>query len=125
MTNLRHVYVVDDDRNIRDLLCLIGEERGFACHCYASGEEFLAAVGELPVGCVLLDVRLPGMSGLDVQAELARRGRSDAIITITGHGYVDTAVESMKMGAVDFLEKPFSNEDMFAALDRAAASIPV
>lgn len=123
MSELKLVYVVDDDENLREFLCLACEERGLACRAFPDGEEFLAALDELEPAPVLLDMRLPRRSGLEVQAEMVRRGCTLPVITITGHGYVDLAVESMKMGAVDFIEKPFSNEVLFEALGRAASRL--
>jgi len=118
------VYVVDDEKDVRDLLGQICEDRGFACRGFASGEEFLDALDDLEPGCVLLDMRLPRRNGLQVQAEMARRGRAFPVIAITGYAGVDMAVESMRMGAVDFIEKPFTHDVLFEALDRACARIP-
>lgn len=113
------VYVVDDDPNIRDLLCVLCEERCLRCDTFENGEDFLEALNSLDPGTVLLDMRLPGRDGLQIQAEMAERRAGFAVIAFTGHGYVEMAVESMKMGAIDFLEKPFETAILFEALDRA------
>jgi two-component system response regulator FixJ len=117
------VYVVDDDEGVRALLADLCEDRSIVCRGFASGEEFLAALDELEPGCVLLDMRLPRRSGLQVQAEMARRGRVFPVIAITGYGGVDMAVESMKMGALDFIEKPFANDVLFEALELGFARL--
>lgn len=115
------VYIVDDDPGIHAWARNLCEERGLACRAFADGEEFLAAAADLDPGCVLLDMRMPRTSGIEVQAELARRGIAMPVIAITGYGDVGVAVQSMKLGALDFLEKPFSQELLAAALDEAFA----
>jgi two-component system response regulator FixJ len=112
------VYVVDDDPAIRDWAGLVCEELGLACRAFAGGEEFLAALEGLAPGCILLDMRMPRPNGLAVQAELSRRGSRMPVIAMTGYGDVDVAVESMKLGALDFLEKPFAREVLCEALER-------
>ena len=123
------VYVVDDDEAVRDSLRWLLEANGFRVQVFASAEEFLNAdrPGRIDrPGCLLLDVRMPGMSGLQLHDELLRRGSTLPLIFITGHGDVGMAVSSMKKGAVDFLEKPFSDEELCAVvrqhLDRAILS---
>jgi len=117
------VYVVDDEQGVRDVLIALCEDRGLACRAFATGEEFLAALNELEPGCVLLDMRLPQMGGLQVQAQMKSRGRPFPVIAITGYADVDMAVESMRMGAVDFLEKPFESAVLFDAIDRGLAAL--
>lgn len=109
--------MVDDEEGVRELLADLCEDKGIACRGFADGEAFLAALDELEPGCVLLDMRLPRRNGLQVQAEIIRRERPLQVIAITGYADVDMAVESMKMGAVDFLEKPFLNDVVFEALE--------
>lgn len=123
------VYVVDDDEAVRDSLRWLLEANGFRVQVFGSAEEFLNAdrPGRIDrPGCLLLDVRMPGMSGLQLHDELLRRGSTLPLIFITGHGDVSMAVSSMKKGAVDFLEKPFSDEELCAVvrqhLDRAILS---
>lgn len=112
------VYVVDDDPAVRDWADLVCEDIGIACRAFAGGDEFLAALDELPPGCILLDMRMPRPNGLAVQAELSRRGSRMPVIAMTGYGDVDVAVQSMKLGALDFLEKPFDRRVLGEALER-------
>ena len=123
MSSTHPVYVVDDEPGIRDLLVHLCEDRGLACRAFADGEQFLDALSDLPPGCVLLDMRLPRRNGLQVQAEMIGRGRAFPVIAITGYADVDMAVEAMRMGAVDFLEKPFQNDVLFEAIDRGLARL--
>lgn len=113
------IYVVDDDEAVRDSLRIMLEARGFGVRSFQSGEEFLEALGPAMDGCVLLDVNMPGLSGFDVQQRL--RGSGLPIIVVTGHGDVPSAVRAMKAGAVDFVEKPFSDEVILDAIARALA----
>ena len=109
------VFVVDDDEAVRDSLRWLLEGQGFKVSAFESAEQFLSYVNsypEAPLACLLLDVRMPGMSGVALQEELARRQIEMPIIFITGHGSVPMAVDSMKKGAVDFLEKPFNDEKL-------------
>jgi two-component system response regulator FixJ len=108
---------------VRDLLVALCEDRGLACRAFADGEEFLDALAGLQPGCVLLDMRLPQRNGLQVQAEMKSRGRVFPVIAITGYADVDMAVESMRMGAVDFLEKPFENAVLLDAVERGLAML--
>ena len=117
------VYVVDDQEPIRLVLCDLCDLEGWESHGFATGTDFLDALETLPPGCILLDMRMPGIKGLDIQAELADRGAPFAVIAITGHGDVDMAVESMKMGAIDFIEKPFDNDVLIEAIGRAFARL--
>ncbi len=112
------LYVVDDDPGIREWAVLICDELGLACRMFAGGEEFLAALEGLAPGCILLDMRMPRPNGLAVQAELARRGSKMPVIAMTGYGDVDVAVQSMKLGALDLLEKPFERQALSEALER-------
>jgi FixJ family two-component response regulator len=104
------VYVVDDDEAIRDALRLLMKSANLRVQCCASAEEFLASYRpELP-GCLVLDVRMPGMSGLELQHLLNDRHIGIPVVIMTGHGDVSMAVQAMKEGAVDFVEKPFKND---------------
>lgn len=100
------VYVVDDDPHFRSLAQIICEHEQMESRAFENGEMFLDALDDLGPGCVLLDMRMPLKTGLQVQAELAERGRALPVVAITGHGDAQMAVESMRLGAVDFLEKP-------------------
>lgn len=110
MLNEPTVFVVDDDQAVRDSLCWLIEAEGINVKACASANEFLDTYDPQWPGCLVLDVRLPGMSGLDLQRELTNRQIRLPIIIITGHGDVPTAVRALKAGAVDFMEKPFSDE---------------
>ena len=119
------VYVVDDDEAVRDSMRWMLEANGFRVRSFDSAEAFLSAgPPQDAVSCLLLDVRMPGLSGLGLQDELSRRGMSVPIVFITGHGDVPMAVDTMKKGAVDFLQKPFSDERLCAlvrdCLDRSS-----
>ena len=111
MTDQR-VYIVDDDEAMRDSLAWLLESQGFAVTAYSSAEDFLAACRDGMAGCIVLDVRMPGMSGLELYERLAARHCALPVIFITGHGDVPMAVSALKKGAVDFIEKPFNDTDM-------------
>ncbi|MCB1892970.1 MAG: response regulator transcription factor [Rhodocyclaceae bacterium] len=111
MTEQR-VYIVDDDEPMRDSLQWLLESQGFAVTAFASAEEFLAACRDGMAGCIVLDVRMPGMSGLELYEKLNARRCTLPVIFITGHGDVPMAVSALKKGAVDFIEKPFGDQDM-------------
>jgi FixJ family two-component response regulator len=117
----RSVYVVDDDRNVRLMLSYMLGEASLNSRPFASGSDFLAALPDLEPGCVLLDVRMPDMDGLQVMAELARRSVDWPVVFMTGHGEVPIAVDAMKLGAIDFLQKPFSEEALLACFERGFA----
>ncbi|CAM8646429.1 TtrR Response regulator [Burkholderiales bacterium] len=115
------VFVVDDDEAVRDSLRWLLEGNGFRVAAFESAERFLAYLGAMPAGpgCLILDVRMPGMTGTELHDELLRRNVALPIIFITGHGSVPMAVESMKKGAIDFLEKPFNDEQLCALTAKA------
>ncbi|MEA3041419.1 MAG: two-component system, LuxR family, response regulator FixJ [Sphingomonadales bacterium] len=114
----RIVYVVDDDRNVRLMLSYMLGDADLQSRPFASGSDFLSALPDLDPGCILLDVRMPDMDGLAVMAELARRAVGWPVVFMTGHGEVPVAVEAMKLGAIDFLQKPFSEEALLASFER-------
>lgn len=113
------VFVVDDDASLRASLAELFASVGLRVEAFGSPAEFLR--GELPDGprCLVLDVRLPGLSGLDFQAELAKADAQPPIIFITGHGDIPMTVRAMKAGAFEFLTKPFRNQDLLDAVQRA------
>ena len=115
------VYVVEDDAAVRDSLSLMLGIAGYATAAYADAETFLAAWRADWAGCVVTDLRLPGMTGLDLQAELRRRGAVLPVIVITAHGDVPSARVAFRAAAVDFLEKPFGDGQLRAAIDTAFA----
>jgi len=116
------VHVVDDDEAVRDSLRWLLEANGFRARVHDSAEAFLASDPQRePFACLILDVRMPGMSGLELHEEILRRGLAMPLLFITGHGDVPMAVASMKRGAVDFLEKPFNDAHLCAAVRRCLA----
>src|SRR5882724_661541 len=113
------VFVVDDDASVREALESLLRSAGFAVETFASAQEFLARPpADLP-GCLVLDVGLPDLSGLDLQQRMAEMNREIPIVFITGHGDVPTSVRAMKAGAVEFLIKPFSDQDLLEAIQQA------
>ena len=112
------VYVVDDDEAVRDSLRFLLEASGYEVQPFDSAEAFLAGFDSASLACLILDVRMPGMSGLELQEELARRGVTLPIVFITGHGDVPMAVSTMKKGAADFIEKPFDQASLKKLVDR-------
>jgi RNA polymerase sigma factor (sigma-70 family) len=113
------VFIVDDDPSIRDSLQFLLGSVGLEVRSFPSAREFLAGVDSITSGCLLLDVRMPGMNGLDLQKELADAQIYIPIIFITGHGTVPMSVRAMKAGAVDFLQKPFDEQDLINAVSQA------
>jgi two-component system response regulator FixJ len=114
------IFVVDDDDAVRDSLRLLLQAHGYTVAAFASGDEFLERAPVPGRGCCLLiDVRMPGRSGLDVQEELRRAGNPLPVIIMTGHGDVPLAVRAMKGGAVDFIEKPFTEETILNSIGYA------
>jgi two-component system, LuxR family, response regulator FixJ len=116
------VFVVDDDRAMRDSLRWLLESIGLTVRTYATAAEFLREHQPSQPGCLVLDVRMPGMSGLDLQAELVRRGAELPTIVVTGHAEVAMAVRAVKAGAIDFIEKPFSDQLL---LDRVRQALEI
>ena len=112
------VYVIDDESEVRRSLGFFLKTAGFLPRPYLSGQDFLADAADLAPGCVLLDIRMPELSGLDVIERLGSRRGQLPVIVMTGHGDIATAVRAMKLGAIDFLEKPFEEEVMVTALRR-------
>jgi two-component system response regulator FixJ len=124
MPTERTIHVVDDDAAVRFSLERLLGSMGFATVSYATPGAFLLAAPHLSGGCVLLDVKMPGISGLEVQARLRTIGFVPPIIVMTGQGDIQTAVLAMKAGAFDFLEKPYENEVLLAAIEAALATSP-
>lgn len=119
MTDARFVYVVDDDPAIRRSLERLLDAVGFRVASYATPTAFLGVADELAIGCVLLDLRMPEMDGFEVQARLLLLNPDLPVIVITAQGDVQTAVRAMKAGAVDFMEKPYSDDALIAAIESA------
>jgi FixJ family two-component response regulator len=117
------VFIVDDDASVRDSLSLLLSLRGYSTATFASAEDFLAAVQADWRGCVVLDVRMPGMSGLELQQVLADGGPTLPVIVITAHGDVAAARQAFLADAVDFIEKPFDGAQLLKAIENALAGI--
>ena len=118
-TALDTVFVVDDDLSIREALSSLIRSVGLRVETFPSAADFLQQPRPAGNACLVLDVRMPGLSGLDLQAEFARSGEPLPIIFITGHGDIPMAVRAMKAGAVEFLSKPFRDEDLLDAIRHA------
>jgi FixJ family two-component response regulator len=116
------VYVVDDDEAVLDSLRWLLEANRYQVSTFAKAEDFLAVYDPNRTACLILDVRMPGMSGLELQEQLVARGANLPILFITGHGDVPMAVATMKKGAVDFIEKPFNEADLRASVERMLAT---
>ena len=120
MINMRPtVFVVDDDPSVLKSLVRLLRSLGFDVETFASAELFLARKHYGGIGCIVLDVRMPGLSGMDLQDELSQADYSMPIIFITGHGNIPMSVQAMKKGAVDFLTKPFDDEELLQAVKKA------
>ena len=113
------IFVVDDDPSVRKSLTRVMTSAGYAVETFASARDFLAREPLVGPCCVVLDVRMPGLTGLDLQETLARSGHRMPIVFITGHGDISMSVKAMKGGAVDFLTKPFDVENLLEAVQRA------
>jgi two-component system response regulator FixJ len=117
------VYIVDDDEAVRDSLSALLESKGYAVTSFGSAPEFLETARSLPAGCLVVDIRMPEMDGLELQQRLIERSLVFPLIVITGHGDVPLAVRAMKAGAIDFIEKPFASEAMLDSLAAAFARL--
>ena len=113
------VFVVDDDDAVRKTLARSLEFQGYTVETFDSGTKFLESDYLLNYGCIVMDIAMPGMSGLEVQSELSDRGSQIPIIFMTGHGDVPTSVQALKSGAIEFLEKPFQPDIMLERIDEA------
>ena len=113
------VYIIDDDPSVRDALGVMLQYSGYRVELFADAESFLAALRDDWVGCVVADLRLPGMSGLELQARLIERRSAIPVVIITAHGDVPTARKALRAEAVDFIEKPFEDPELRQAIDTA------
>ncbi|HEU0284522.1 MAG TPA: response regulator [Sphingomicrobium sp.] len=113
----RLIHLVDDDAGIRRSVGFMLKTSGHRVETYESGTDLLKKSGSLDEGCILLDIRMPGMDGLEVQQALQDKGVNLPVIIMTGHGDVGLAVRAMKAGAVDFIEKPFEKEALLGSID--------
>ena len=117
------VHVVDDDDSVRRSVGFMLKTSGYKVSSYASGADILKAAKDLQPGCVLLDIRMPDMDGLEVQEALQERGVALPIIIMTGHGDVPLSVRAMKAGAIDFIEKPFEKQVLISAVEEGFATL--
>lgn len=115
------VFLVDDDQSVRRGLTRLLLSAGHSVEVFASAAEFLARAPHVGPSCIILDIRMPGLNGLDLQEALTRQARDEQIVFITGHADVPMSVHAMKAGAVDFLPKPFDNEALLRAVEHALA----
>ena len=113
------VYIVDDDRDVRSSISFMLSTGGMQTRAFGSGLDFIDSLDHLEPGCVLLDIRMPDMDGVEGLAELRKRSIEWLVVMMTGHGEVALAVQTIKLGAIDFLEKPFQEENLRASLARA------
>ena len=120
----RHVvYVVDDDAAVRDSVCLLLEARGLAVETFASAGEFLGSAATLTPGCIVTDMRMPEIDGLDLLRRVREHHPTFPVVVMTAHGEVSLAVQALKLGAVDFIEKPFPAEALLGAVLPALEAI--
>ncbi len=117
--NMQITYIVDDDPSVRRALTRLLTSEGFTVNAFSSAREFIEHECSCESGCLILDVNMPDLSGLDLQEEMKRKGHSHPIIFITGFGDIPMTVKAMKRGAVDFLTKPFEDEDLLHAVRSA------
>jgi two-component system response regulator FixJ len=124
MTDNIIIHVIDDDAAMRDSLAFLLDVNGFRPEVHDSADAFLGSVGTSAATCVISDIRMPGMNGIELVRTLKGRGVSCAVILITGHGDVALAVEAMKAGAADFIEKPFDDSALLGAIRAALDAHP-
>jgi two-component system, LuxR family, response regulator FixJ len=117
------VYIVDDDEAVRGSLSFLLESKGYVVKSFRSALDFLAAAPTLPIGYLIVDIRMPEMDGLELQERLKARGLGFPMIVITGHADVPLAVRAMKAGALDLIEKPFASETILDSLDAALSPL--
>jgi two-component system, LuxR family, response regulator FixJ len=113
------VFIVDDDEAVRDSLGLLLRAAGYRARCYASAKDFLKAFDPRDYGCIVLDIRMPGMTGLELQRHLIEIGCNIPVVFITGHGDIPMAVEAVRQGAVDFIQKPFDDQELVDRIEEA------
>lgn len=122
MVNSSDVYIIDDDDAIRRSLAFLLRTNGLRSRAFESAEAFLSEARDLVTGCVITDVRMPGMDGVELVRRIADDRLPLSCIVITGHGDISLAVEAMKAGAIDFIEKPFKDDVLLAAVSKALAN---
>jgi FixJ family two-component response regulator len=117
----KHVFVVDDDESVRTSLATLLESDGYAVESFASAAAYLSNATNVGPACLVLDVRLPGLDGFALQRQLTEKGRMEQIVFITGYGDIPMGIKAMKHGAIDFLAKPFEDQDLLDAVAQATA----
>lgn len=123
MSAAPRIFIIDDDEAVRESLQALLEARGHEVSAYDSAEAFLAAYRLAQPGCALVDLRMPGMDGLALLDQLRARGSLLPVVMVTGHGDIALAVQAMKRGAIDFIEKPYSNDSILEVVGRALAVV--
>lgn len=123
MSEGKLIHLVDDDDSVRRSVGFMLKTSGLSVKSYASGSELLKDFRKLEPGCIMLDIRMPGMDGLEVQQELRKLGVDLPVIIMTGHGDIPLSVRAMKAGAIDFIEKPFEKAALLEAIDEAFATL--
>jgi RNA polymerase sigma factor (sigma-70 family) len=116
------IHIVDDDDAMRDSLAWLLDHERYQVALHASGEAFLTAFTPRAPACIILDIRMPGLSGVEVHEQLLKREAKTPVVFVTGHGDVPMAVEALKRGAFDFIEKPFNEQKLTAVIERAIES---
>jgi FixJ family two-component response regulator len=115
----QQIFIIDDDEAVRDSIALLLKSEGYLVKTYESGIRFLEEVSPYTPGCIVVDIRMPSMTGLELADELNNRNTSMPILFITGHGDVPMAVEAMKKGALEFIQKPFDDQELIDKVDEA------
>ena len=123
MASSEIVHVIDDDADVRQSLAFLLSTVGLAVRVHDSATSFLKSLPEIQDGCIVTDVRMPGMDGIELQRRLRSDGNAIPVIVITGHGDIALAVDAMKAGAVDFIEKPFDDEVLIGAIKSALSRV--
>lgn len=123
MSDRRIIHIVDDEDAVRRSVSFLLKAAGFDVLVYTCGIEFLAGIGNAQPGCIILDIRMPKMDGLEVQRTLTERGIDFPVVMLTGHGDVTLAVRAIKAGAIEFIEKPFEKASLLRAVEEAFASL--
>jgi two-component system response regulator FixJ len=119
-----NIYIVDDDEAVRDSLSMLLDMSGYAARTFVSAQAFLETAAALDFGCLVVDLQMPGMTGLELQQQLVERGIKLPVIVVTAHGDIATAVRAMRAGAIDFVEKPFSDDAIQTAIQMGLENRP-